>query len=73
MCQSCCFPAIFLKYCFHNINVKIKKKLIGKKPCKIDLFWSKTTILDINALPNLDLNYNAQVESKYLMDITNFL
>jgi len=31
------------------------------------------TILDINALPNLDLNHNVHVEFKYLMDITNLL
>jgi hypothetical protein len=73
MCQSCCFPSIFLKYCFHNINVRIKKSLIGKILCNFLFVWSKTTILDINALPNLDLNFNAQVESKCLMDITIFL
>jgi hypothetical protein len=31
------------------------------------------TILDFNASQNLNLNHNAQVESKYLMDITNFV
>jgi hypothetical protein len=31
------------------------------------------TILDLNASQNLNLNHNAQVESKYLMNITIFL
>jgi hypothetical protein len=30
-------------------------------------------MLDFNASQNLNLNNNAQVESNYLMDITNFL